>query len=228
MPKFREDINKRDFPKMVDVPIEIVEKLDKGTYKYIIDDIMKIRLYETDIVIFDNNTTILNSGGFRTNLTKNKMNDALSIGYIHQSKNNWYYSCNDIEKRFFDGMQIDDWTGKIINKDKSTKFNDFDKHNKKINKMIKAYYNKINKKNLPSDSSGDCLFCQLMKSSKDNDHLLMHLKEKYVMKSLILTALSEKGYQYPMTVYTAYKTDKNKSAITRAVTQYFRNKLLKK
>ena len=231
MSNFREDINKKDFINQFNTPIEIIEKLGKGTFKYIINDTTKIRLYETDIIIFKNNSVILNTGGFYTNLTRNRINDNIPIGVVFQKNNIWYFSCNrydNKEGRFFDGMEIDNSTGNILNKDKAPKFFDIDKYNKKINKMIKAYCIEINKKDLPLDSSGDCLYCQFNKCSKDNEHLLLHLKEKYVMKSLILTALQEKGYRFPIFVYRAYQTDRNKSAITRAVTQYFRERLLKK
>ena len=214
MSQFREDIRKKDFPKQFDKPIEIIGKLGKGTFKYIIDGITKIRLYETDIVEYKNNSIILNTGKFRTFLTKNRMKDALPIGYISQKNNVWYYNCTNTSTRFFDGIEIDLYTGNILNGNESPQCD------------------KINKNDLPKNVNRDCFCCfmnddcQIINTSKD--HLFSHLNERYIMKSLIINALHETGYFNPQAIYSLYGTAKNKSAITRAVTKYFRKRLLKK
>ena len=49
----------------------------------------------------------LNSGGYQTNVTKDRMNRFLPLGYrISQRKFTWYLDTPDGEIRYTDGMQI--------------------------------------------------------------------------------------------------------------------------
>lgn len=228
MYNFKKDIGKKTFAQKFDKPIDKLKKIGKNTFEYEIDGVLKIRLYDTDIIEFIDNKTILNTGGYYTNTTKKRMNDFLSIGHVRQHKNDWYYYCNGIEERYFDGMQIDNLTGKILNKEEAPFFNEIDNHNKEINKKIKAYCQEINKNDLPDDSNGDCLFCTAPSLSNDTEHLLLHLEEKYIMKSLIINSLYEAGYDNPDYVYTIYKASEDKPMITKSVTKYFRKALLKR
>jgi len=63
----------------------------------------------------------------------------------------------------------------------------------------------------------------------DNDHLLLHLKEKYIMKSLIIIALKYKDYLYPDCIYEYELNNKNnRKQIIISLKKYFKDKLIKK
>jgi len=161
-------------------------------------------------------------------LTINRINDNILHSYIYRKKGIWYYR----DTRFFNGIKIQNKTGKVLNESKAPKVKNTDKRKKRILKQIKAYTDKINKmKTLPNDDNmkGDCIYCQFNELNNTNkDDLELHLKEKYVMKSLILRVLKEKYYSYPNIVYDLDKDRQNKrNQIIKAVRDYFKNNLLK-
>ena len=223
---FRKTITINDFKSNFnnDDKISNIKRIARNTFEYIINGEKRIRLCETDIIIFKNSHYILNNGGFDSRLTIDRINQNIPHSYIYINKGIWYYQ--DI--RFFNGIKIQNKTGKILNKSKAPKVKNNDKKRKKILKQIKAYTDKINKmKTLPDDSSGDCFYCQ-MDFSNNKDHLLSHLKERYVMKSLIFRALIKKGYQCPHLNYNMEKNEINKrDLIIKAVRDYFKYNLLK-
>jgi hypothetical protein len=210
--------------------IKDIKRIAHNTFDYLHNGIRKIRYTDTDIIIFNKNYIILNTGGFYTNTTKNRINEFLNHGYIYQNKGIWYYRQHTEEIRFFNGIKIDINTGKVLNKNKTPKTKKLDNYNKRINKLINAYCNKINKiESLPNNISGDCLYCQSNELSQyNNDHLLSHLKEKYIMKSLILRALEHKKYNCPNFIYKIGSNNKNdRNQIINALKKYFRNNLIK-
>jgi len=223
---FRETITINDFKSNFsnDDKISNIKRIARNTFEYIINGEKRIRLCETDIIIFKNSHYILNNGGFDSRLTIDRINQNIPHSYIYVNKGIWYY--RDI--RFFNGIKIQNKTGKILNKSKAPKVKNNDKKRKKILKQIKTYTDKINKmKTLPDDSSGDCFYCQ-MDFLNNKDHLLSHLKERYVMKSLIFRALIEKGYRYPHLNYNMEKNEINeRDLIIKAVKDYFKYNLLK-
>ena len=67
-----------------------------------------IRLHNTDIITFDNNKVIIDSGGWQTHTTKSRLNDYLrSFGYHIEQKNyKWMLVNGDERVPFEDGMII--------------------------------------------------------------------------------------------------------------------------
>lgn len=55
-----------------------------------------IRLYDTDILTFDDKTVSFNSGGFKTVTIKKWINKFLPTGYVYQKNWEWYWSKGDI------------------------------------------------------------------------------------------------------------------------------------
>ena len=101
---------------------------------------------------------------------------------------------------------------------------------KKLLKLISGYCKEIrNMEELPVPSPGDCWFCSMRSqdgksmgdSFNDKDHLLNHLKEKYVHGSLIVNALEWAGYDNPSIIFHM----KLKDSIIFAVRRYFKAKL---
>ncbi len=69
-----------------------------------------IALYQTKIVVFDEKSIILNSGGHRTMITKKRMNtasDSFNFGYyIFQKKGSWFIDYKNKTERFYDGIEL--------------------------------------------------------------------------------------------------------------------------
>jgi len=158
------------------------------------DGTIAIRLHNTDVVTIKDNSYILNSGGWRTPTTKDRINK-YSPAYISQNKGLWYL---DKGKLFYDNCVVNA-LGELISKPVNIDENKI----KKIKKQITDYCNLITKDNLPLPSSGDCWFCALTDKnnipmgelgSKDYGHLIEHLKEKYLHGSIMVNAMRETGY----------------------------------
>jgi hypothetical protein len=66
-----------------------------------------IRLYSTDILQFEGDKIILNSGGYRTNLTKNRINENLPVGItVYQKDFQWYVNFKGQEIKFEDNLEL--------------------------------------------------------------------------------------------------------------------------
>lgn len=151
------------------------------------------RLHDTDVVTkLPNGDIVLNSGGWKTNTTKDRINTYANGIYISQVKGIWYVK----GYQFKDGMVVHpdgSITGAAKPNDKK-----IDKAKRDIDKFVAL----ITENNLPQPSSGDCWYC-LMKTQDgenlgdafdDNSHLQSHLKEKYLHGSLLVNAMKEAGY----------------------------------
>lgn len=170
--------------------------VDRNTLKVSYKDGSEaIRLHNTDVVTFLPNGKIeLNSGGWRTATTKERINK-FSPARLHQDKGVWYVSGSI----FYDGMLIDK-DGKLVSKKKEANIKKIDK----IKTDIKKFVDLITEDNLPIPSGGDCWLCCLVDEKgltwgdqrpDNHDHLHQHIKEKYLHGSLLVNAMREAGYR---------------------------------
>ena len=76
-------------------------------YKKSGDNRIYIRFYDTDIIIFYRHYVILNSGGYKTVTTKNRINEFQNICQIQQIDFQWFVSTPIIKAiNFYEGMKI--------------------------------------------------------------------------------------------------------------------------
>ncbi len=158
----------------------------------LLDGTKAIRLHHTNVVtITKNGTVILDSGGWMTPTTKDRINCFSPYG-ISQRKNIWYVSINGTEYIFNDGMQIKK-SGAVSGASK--KDNTLVKLDKKITGYVNSYMKKLINRELEKPSGGDCWYCSLGNENgslgeltKDRDHIKQHIKEKYYVPSLIVRA----------------------------------------
>jgi len=204
--------------------------IDRNTVEYTRPDGVKmIRFHGTDIMTFPKKGgVILNSGGWKTATTKERMNSHQSECTIMQDKGMWYISSNPYQGKdsripYFDGIKIKN--GTIINPKKSA-------HRKEqsLLRQIKAYCTVVKELDvLPMPNAGDCWYCSMQTedgkswgdAAESHDHLLEHLKEKYIMGSLIFNALKHVGYVDPRVIFQMDIRD----SIVRAIRKYFKSKL---
>lgn len=170
-----------------------------------------IRYHDTVVAEYTESGVILNSGGWRTATTKERINDALRRNLcaprVYQDKGVWYLGSfhrgdNTIKPVvFFDGIQID-YAGNILNLPNQRENEARIAEVKRLTKLIKAYSaevkNQIETLTLPAPSGGDCWDCYLheVETGKplgdlknDNAHLISHLEELYIVPSLIVNAV---------------------------------------
>lgn len=196
-----------------------------------------IRLHDTDILVYpewsrDPTWFSLDSGGWTTPVTKERMNDSLPQGYSVYSYNGiWYVSTPEGKHLpFFDGITFRGGVAINSDLDKSAKIA-ADKN--LLLKQIKAYCRKVGKlydarDTIPVPNPGDCWICQMhsrrvTKSAvvPEIDCLRSHLEENYIHGTLIWTALKWAGYAEHQMPYVYGM----KSIAVRAVRRYFKAQL---
>lgn len=179
------------------------KKLYNHTYLLRNDDNIVIRLHSTNIITFKKNgEIILDSGSWHTPTTKDRINQYLENFNIWQTDRVWYLCSQDDRYIFFDGIKIKGL--KVLNphKDNTKKQKKF---NKQVNEYCKDFIEELFNNNISKPSGGDCWFCSLYEEksgktmgeiSKDKNHIINHIKEKYYVPSLLVNAIQE----YPVSM----------------------------
>lgn len=161
-----------------------------------------LKLHKTDIITwYPDGSMKLDSGGWRTMLTKQRMNNYLPRHLqIFTDKGVWYMggSWNDKSqsKVFQDGIIIRP-DGTVENAGVSDP-----KADKVLKAKVKAYAKLCaDSFPLPYPDGGDCWFCHMktedgktLGDSTHSDHISSHLEESYVVPSLVYNAMVEAGY----------------------------------
>lgn len=157
-----------------------------------------IRFHNTDILFVKDGVVTLNSGGWKTVTTKDRINQFLrhfDVPFYIQQRNHQWFIAQGI---FYDGMQFKN--GQQI----SPVQTDNKLERDKMLKRIKKYVDLITEDNLPFPDNGDCWYCLMTTKDSgktlgdafgDTSHLISHLEEGYVVGSLLVNAMREAGYR---------------------------------
>ena len=178
------------------------KRLELNTYAKRLDEkTISIRLYDTDIVIYkDNGVVELNSGGFRTATTKDRINKYSPLR-LRQEKSVWYVMGQDTTVVFFDGIQFKG--GKAINAKSEAKQDKDIKRISRNKKLAKDYTNgfieALKNGGVDLPSGGDCWFCCMREVgnmtlgdiTNNATHIIEHIKEKYYVPTLAVNAVLE-------------------------------------
>lgn len=198
-------------------------KVGNNTYKVRRDDAIAIRLHQTDVVtVFPDDSIKLDSGGWRTVTTKERMNAWLPTPWhLWTEKGVWYLGRrSDDTYLYADGIVIEA-DGTVIGAIPHDP--DYDKLVNQLKKRVREYaalY--VEHLPLPAPGSGDCWYC-LMRDENGvtmgdfsgkhdrpdvreilsiinagdaevtGNHLIGHIIEGYVVPSLAYNALKEFG-----------------------------------
>lgn len=169
------------------------------------DGSIAIRLHNTDVVTFiSNGDTRLDSGGWRTPTTKDRINNYMPGGWrISQSNGQWYIGKHgkgyqwEEAGLFADGMLVLA-DGSLSGVVPLETVRENLKTRRRVQKYASSYIAAFRSGKVPAPSAGDCFFCgmrevgtnvPLGECSHNSDHLLLHLEEKYYVPSLLVRAL---------------------------------------
>jgi hypothetical protein len=165
-----------------------------------VENDIAIRLHDTDIIVLhENGTATLNSGGWRTKTTKERINE-YSTARIWQRLSIWYISDKrGNETLFYDGMTVSK-DGYAIKPRQTARYEQQVKTIKKQAKQYARDYVEALKAGLVDyPSGGDCWACSLRtaegKTVMGETHLQQHIDEKYYVPSLLVNAGREAGYR---------------------------------
>lgn len=175
---------------------KIERKIENNTYVRTIENGVAIKLHTTDVVtILENGHQILNSGGWLSVTTKDRINSYSNAG-ISQRKGVWYMGDGSL---FYDGMTIDS-DGKPTKPKQPT---DYETKLKAIKKQAKQYAHDfveaLKSGTIDYPSGGDCWACSMRDTNghtvMGTDHLKQHIEDKYYVPSLLVNAGRDAGYQ---------------------------------
>lgn len=177
-------------------------KLTGNTYLQRRDaDTIAVLYHSTDIITFHSDgRTVLQSGGWRTSTTKERMSSYGPVN-VSQSKGIWY--CSDYRQGAKDGgvtFYADGITfhsdGKVTGQGNDPKAET--KLRGQVQKFARKYVEALRAGKIPPPSSGDCWYCSMRETGtrkplgecfSDRDHILSHLKENYFVPSMLYRAL---------------------------------------
>jgi hypothetical protein len=182
------------------------------------DGDIAVRLHATDVVTFHaDGTATLDSGGWLTVTTKARMNEWLPGGIsLGSVKGRWYfmypghYEGNTYVKSerpavpYADGVTIDLASLDVIDGQAAAEAVKLeDSANESMRKAVAAYVRKTTPEAIVkafTHVAGDCMYCNGTfgpERKTDPAHLSEHLEEQYVMYSLTLNAVTERGFVHP-------------------------------
>lgn len=187
-----------------------------------------IRYHDTDILTFRaEGGIVLNTGGFNTNTTRDRMNEYLaaagirvtiftdhSLPYLYNGNG---FCWSDKKNAFLlaDGMVID-YKGKVIGALSNRAA--VEAANRSLKKRISKFVKQIDEGPL-RPGPADCLDCQ--HEIEDHTHLWSHISEGYLPGRLIYNAMEEAGY----TNVDIHYLLKTYASMKRSVTKYLYKRL---
>jgi len=186
-------------------------KIGNNTYLKRRGSGIAVLLHNTDILLYtEGKSIILDSGGWKTPTTKDRMNEWLPMGYgISQAKGVWFLHTPTRGTFIYqDGMRIGPY-GAIYGDGKQKEYKRVQKETKAIQAYAKAFAAKMVKGEIPPPDAGDCWYClmrdkegkSLGELSRDKGHIREHIKEKYYVPSLLRNAMEK----VPTSIYTGHQ-----------------------
>ena len=153
-----------------------------------------VRLHETDVVtIHGDDTYTLNTGGWRTVTTKERIN-RFSPACVYSDRKVWLVGGS----LFKDGMKVGSGGSALIHNDPAEGFALQRKLDNLVRNYINGFCKLIKSGELKDPDGGDCWYCSMfdkgMGKSASVDHLFSHLEDKYYVSSLLVNALKERSY----------------------------------
>ena len=179
-------------------------KLGNNTYLERRDaESIAVRLHATDVVTFHaNGDTVLNSGGWRTPTTKERINTYAPVS-ISQERGIWYVNRETV---FADGMMIHK-DGSITGGKPVAAAKQLLTLRRKVRAFAADYASAFLAGDVPEPGAGDCFFCGMRTTdthkplgevAHDEDHLRSHMEERYFVPSLLWNALEFLGASIAM------------------------------
>lgn len=223
------------------------KKVANNTYLIPVDGGIAVKLHQTNVVTFHpDGTTTLNSGGWRTVTTKERIN-SFSPARVYSDGGLWFVSYRDnhgsktyqpddcsewhsCRATFTDGMVVDA-EGVPLVKDSGEEIM---AAKRRLDRMIRRYINGyashvLERGNLEAPGLGDCLMCQAGHPENENplglEHLISHMEEGYYVPSLLWAAIRSRRYTNSSVIWqmTDSSVERgNASGVKQALSAYFR------
>lgn len=168
-------------------------KLAHNTYLEVREHEIGVRLHSTEIVTFtEDGRLVLNSGGWRTLTTKERMNRALPPGFgLHQERGVWYLADqrNGVRYPYADGFTLHP-DGYVSGTGPDPKAQH--RERRAVARYVTRYMEALDAGDVPAPSGGDCWVCLMFAKGAtrpDPEHIRSHMAERYYVPSLMARAI---------------------------------------
>jgi hypothetical protein len=190
-------------------------KLENNTYLLNYGDYIGVRLHQTDVVhYYPDGRIVLNSGGWRTMTTKDRISKFSPV-VLHSQSGNWFFNHNDSTYRFVDGVTLCP-DGTVSGAGEITSTLD-----KQLKRAVKDYADFVAARTPLWKSSYACNEC----NQGEISHLMEHVSRKRVMRELTRNALIAAGASPAVMDATfngsySYLTDYARKCVAKAVYKF--------
>lgn len=197
-------------------------KVTHNTYLIRRSEGIALRLHDTDIVTYlPGGDIILNSGGWQTVTTKQRMN-AYTDAMIGSTKGVWSVSWGSESHGFADGMVLHpdgSVTGAADLRDKAAE-------NAARNKAIATFVGGITPERIVTafeNTGGDCYYCRI--GAETTQCVALHVEEDYFHGHLALRAVEAKGFPNPPLIMDVVYREAQRGRVDRLLTDSLRRYL---
>lgn len=160
------------------------------------DGSVVLRLHHTNILTLRaDDCLVLNSGGWRTKITKERLQEALrkkSQWRLDSERGVWIVRGFGKSWGFQDGMVLHP-DGKVEGAGKAEYY---EKQRARVREYAKGYMEALEGGKIGAPGNGDCWGCLMVdektgKTAMGSDHLLDHMKERYYVPSLLMNVFKQ-------------------------------------
>lgn len=182
-------------------------KVARNTYLQRRGNSIAVQLHDTDVVTFHPDGSVtLNTGGWNTVTTRDRMN-AFSPLHVWTERGTAYVSSNGKRYRYHDGITFGPRGGcRNPLSEQTTKKQDTAREatRKQIAQYVDGWIETVITGQMPNPSGGDCWDCCMFPERKGAEavHLTAHMEEAYYVPSLLVKALTAKGYHNVVVAFT--------------------------
>lgn len=207
------------------------KKLANNTYLYRRDDVFCVKLHNTDVItIHGDNTQTLDSGGYFSKTTKDRLN-TFSNASIFQKRGLWFIEQDGAEVAFFDGAKVDGFgnlvPGEVSAPDVKELLARKTILDHKVKKYIDGFVKDAVENGLGVPDLGDCLICRIYAENPDGiaehdfEHIFSHIEESYYTRTFLLLVIKSRGYANLGFIWN-YHSDR----VARGDGEYLRDELV--
>ena len=108
MALFGDRITKEQSIESIKYDLKSSNKIGHNTFEVVYKDGTRaIRLFKTNVITFGTDRYTLNTGGWETNITKDRINKHIPYGYVYQERKEWYVNTPSGVVDYFDGIVFD-------------------------------------------------------------------------------------------------------------------------
>lgn len=170
-------------------------------------DRIAVVLHGSDVVTYTPDHVTLDSCGYLTHTTKERLNSFGARGtYVYQNRGQWYLRETGTECQwvFADGITIDS-DGNVTGAGEESSVIEKQRTARRIGKYVKAYMSALIAGKVEKPGPGDCVYCQMREVesgrplgevARGNGHIEHHLDESYFVPSLLYRAIEV----YPVSI----------------------------